>query len=84
MHVSAQTVQQWICEWLLTSAVIYAIQCAWSMASDPLDIHKNLVANTRSKQSAMRRSEDFQDHLGGLVDRWWRIYAQLIQRPAAE
>ena len=30
MHVSAQMERQWICEWLLTSAVIYVIECARS------------------------------------------------------
>ena len=58
MHVSAQMVQQWICEWLLTSAVIYVIKCAWSNAVDPLDIHQNLVANTRLKQSAMLNTRE--------------------------
>ena len=85
MHVSAQMVQQWICEWLLTSAVIYVVKCAWSNAVDPLDIHQNLVANTRSKQSAMQHPGDFQDSPRvGPVNRWWRMNAQLIQRPAAE
>jgi len=84
MHVSAQMVHQWICEWLLTSAVISAVKCAWSTAVDPLDIHHNLVANTRSKQSAMQ-------HFGRPsgpprvvpVNQRWRMNAQLIQRPAA-
>ena len=53
MHVSAYTEQQWICEWLITPAAIYAV--AWG----PLlalsrkggvptlrDIHPNGVANT--------------------------------------
>ena len=35
MHVSAQTEQQLVCEWLLTSAVIYAIECAWPSCMAP-------------------------------------------------
>ena len=45
--------QQWICEWLLTSAVISVIECGWHHLPDAqLDILQNLVANTRSQQSA--------------------------------
>ena len=54
MQVSAHMVQQWVCEWLLTSAVISAIECGWHRLpmGAQLDILQNLVANTRSLRSA--------------------------------
>ena len=48
-------IQQWVCEWLLTSAVISATECGWrrSAMGAQLDILQNLVANTRPPTSAM-------------------------------
>ena len=44
---------QWVCEWLLTSAVISMIECGWHhLPGARLDILQNLVANTRKPRSA--------------------------------
>jgi len=55
-RLSANGFQQWVCEWLLTSAVISVIECGVGTGGGPraprgigaqLDILQNLVANTR-------------------------------------
>jgi len=68
MHVSAQMVQQLVCEWLLTSAVIQVMECGCHQSQVcHLDILQNLVANTRKKQSATSSVPWSRDHCGGLL-----------------
>lgn len=55
-YLSANGCRQWICVWLLTSAVIYVIECGWRQDGAQWDILQNLVANTRSQGSAMTQN----------------------------
>lgn len=62
MHVSAHSARrQRVCEWLITTAVICVTACGWHHSPSGnrqvlvLDIHQNLVANTRMLKSATAR-----------------------------
>ena len=75
--LSVHGLAQWVCEWLLTSAVTSVIEhcdgpttgSAWPKEA-LLDILQNLVANTRSKASATLVCTYHQDCFQE-ADLWW-------------
>ena len=74
-YLSANGRGQWICEWLLTSAVISAGECGRRPAfrGAQWDILQNLVANTRSQGSAAASPPDPAAPRGPRGPRGWWI-----------